>query len=931
MRYKKFIRSLFLFLAVLSGWLSPFFSTQPVVMAQDLSPRQKAQALLASMTPEERVGQLFLVSFKGRNAESDSQIAELIQKYHIGGVMLSAANDNFVGPENTISEAVNLTKALQTREWEYSQRDSALSSGTDETAPVYIPLFVGISQEGDAYPTDQVFNGLASLPSHMAVGASWDTELAAKVGRVLGKQLEAIGANLLLGPSLDVLDSPRAEGLEDMGTRSFGGDPFWVGEMGKNYIKGVHEGSANRVAVIAKHFPGRGSSDRMPDQEVATVRKSLEQLKQIELAPFFAVTGSASGDPGRTDGLLVSHIRYQGFQGNIRVSTRPVSFDSTALEQLMQLEPISGWRTNGGIVVSDDLGSQAVRKFYDPLEQTFDAKRVAGNAFLAGNDLLYLNNFIGTGESDSTTTIMHTLDYFTQKYREDPAFSKRVDLSVERLLTLKYQIYADFELENVLPDSVDAIWDNEAQQVAFEVAQESATLISPTYSELSAVLESAPQKRDRIVFITDVRNARQCSQCVEQPLLAVDSLENAVMRLFGPSVGGEVQNYQLTSYSFNDLQGMLNSQPDLPPIENDIREANWLVISLVNLQTSSASSNVVTRFLDERPDLQRNLKIIVFCFGAPYQLDATDISKLTAYYGLYSKTSAFVDAAARLLFQELTPVGALPVTTIGVGYDLISATAPDPNQVIPLVLDMPEVEETPVAEGTVAETRVMEDTPLFRVGDTIPLLAGVIYDHNHHAVPDGTVVRFLFTTGAEGGTVQQIETTTSGGSARARFQIQNTGLLEIRVTSDPAQASRILRLEIKPGEAAAITMIAPTPMISPTQVVPPTETVNPSLAAQEARQKHDPNLAFGLLVAVIVWAFAAGVAWIGERLISLRWGVRLGLLSAMGGFVCYLWMALFSTEVGGLAGIAPGRIVLLSLLGSLVGALLGWAWHHWLD
>ncbi len=236
MRYKKFIRSLFLFLAVLSGWLSPWLSTQPVAMAQTLSPRQKAQSLLTSMTPEERVGQLFLISFKGRNAENGSQIAELIQKYNIGGVMLSAANDNFVGPENTISEAVNLTKALQTREWEHSQRDSALSSETDETAPVYVPLFVGISQEGDAYPTDQVINGLASLPSLMAIGASWDTELAAKVGAVLGKQLEAIGANLLFGPSLDVLDSPRAEGLEDLGTRSFGGDPFWVGEMGKNYI-----------------------------------------------------------------------------------------------------------------------------------------------------------------------------------------------------------------------------------------------------------------------------------------------------------------------------------------------------------------------------------------------------------------------------------------------------------------------------------------------------------------------------------------------------------------------------------------------------------------------------------------------------------------------------------------------------------------------
>jgi hypothetical protein len=246
-------------------------------------------------------------------------------------------------------------------------------------------------------------------------------------------------------------------------------------------------------------------------------------------------------------------------------------------------------------------------------------------------------------------------------------------------------------------------------------------------------------------------------------------------------------------------------------------------------------------------------------------------------------------------------------------------------------LDLPEVQETPVAEETTATTREVEKVSLFRVGDTIPLLAGEIYDHNHHVVPDGTVVRFLFATGTEGGTVQQIETTTSGGIARARYQIQNTGLLEIRVTSDPAQASRILRLEIKPGEAAAITMIAPTPMISPTQFVPPTETVNPSLTAQDDGKKHNPNLAFGLLVAAIVWGFAAGVAWVGERLISLRWGVRLGLLSAMGGFVCYLWMALFSTEAGGLAGIAPGRIVLLSLLGSLAGALLGWVWHHWLD
>ena len=71
-----------------------------------------------------------------------------------------------------------------------------------------------------------------------------------------------------------------------------------------------------KLAVIAKNFPGRGGSDRLPDEEVATVRKSLEQLKLIELAPFFEVTDIADTTRNSiADGLLLSHIRYQGFPG----------------------------------------------------------------------------------------------------------------------------------------------------------------------------------------------------------------------------------------------------------------------------------------------------------------------------------------------------------------------------------------------------------------------------------------------------------------------------------------------------------------------------------------------------------------------------------------------------------------------------------------
>jgi beta-N-acetylhexosaminidase len=139
----------------------------------------------------------------------------------------------------------------------------------------------------------------------MAIGATWVPDLARQVGFVAGSELSALGINLLLGPSLDVLESPREQG-GDLGVRSFGGDPFWVGEMGKAYISGVHEGSTGRIAVISKHFPGYGSSDRLPEEEVATVRKFDKKKSNYS---FLTVTGDCHYR-GATDDYCI--IRYQG-------------------------------------------------------------------------------------------------------------------------------------------------------------------------------------------------------------------------------------------------------------------------------------------------------------------------------------------------------------------------------------------------------------------------------------------------------------------------------------------------------------------------------------------------------------------------------------------------------------------------------------------
>ena len=847
-------------------------------------PAMRAQLILDKMTTQEKVGQLFLVPFTGSSVDENTQIFDLIVNYNIGGVMLQNANDNFTAAPDTISNAHNLISGLQILEWQKSQGLITDPITNSTSSGNYIPLFVGISQEGDGYPNDQILNGLTPLPGFMAIGATWQPNLSRQVGEVAGQELSQIGFNLFLGPSLDVLVTSGIASGGGLGTRSFGGDPYWVGEMGQEYISGLHDGSNGRLAVIAKHFPGKGSSDRSSSEEVATVRKSLEQLKQIELAPFLQVTKDNPGATSSPDGLLVSHIRYQGFQGNIRATTRPVSFDPQALSQILALPPFSTWHDNGGLIVSDDLGSQAVRRFYDPANQSFSARIVARDALLAGNDLLYLGNIVSSDAVDNYESIVQSLDFFVQKYNEDAAFAQRVDKSAKSILTMKYRLYDDFTFSKVIP-LFDPSNIGNSQAVTFEVARQSATLISPDAIELDSLVPSPPGVNDWILFLTDTRTQNQCDLCPEEAVFGKDSLPDAIYRLYGPQAGGLVRRSSLLPYSFDDLALILQGGEGSPTLEYELNIADWVIISMLDSTPDQSLLDNLRRFFFERQDLLRNKKVILFAFNAPYFLDATDISKLTAYYGLYSKSLPFVDVAARLLFQELNPVGSLPVSVSGIGYDLLSATAPDPKQIIDLSLDLPI--NPVITPGVTPETTA---TPFFKVGDTISVKTGVIFDHNSRQVPDGTGVRFTLTSNLEGKILQIVDTVTSRGIARTAFSINQPGLVEIRAIVEPSVTSVVMQLDIT-TEGISVTVVPPTQesQIATAIVV---DTPTPSPEQPTSLESGYPGLIGWFLMILVI----SGMSWLaytlGLRNYSSRWGIRWVLCILLGGFGAYNYLVL---------------------------------------
>jgi beta-N-acetylhexosaminidase len=353
---------------------------------------------------------------------------------------------------------------------------------------------------------------------------------------------------------------------------------------------------------------------------------------------------------------------------------------------------------------------------------------------------------------------------------------------------------------------------------------------------------------------------------------------------------------------------------------------------------SQGQPELVSRFLSERQDLLREKRIVLFSFAAPYYLDATDISKLSAYYGLFSKQPAFIDVAARLLYQEITPLGFSPVSIPGTGYDMIDITRPNPDQIITLSLDLPPdsvptSSPTPpvlFATETPIPTTVPEPTPipLLGIGDTINVRTGVILDHNNHTVPDGTVVRFtMLLSGEGGGIIQQVDQVTTRGIARASFALEKPGLVEIHALSDPAIISEAIQIDVSGGQPAPVTVIAPFPTetVPPPTPVPPTPVEEDEFVTPEGYPRFN-----GWILVVMFIVFSTLLAfWTGSRLYSLQWGWRWGICVLLGGLLGYNFVTLDligSTQLVLESGLSA--VLGMSGVGELIGLVVAWTWSR---
>ncbi len=271
-------------------------------------------ALLASLTVEEKIGQLLMPQVFGRSgsatgddatlnlsAHGSASPTEIVAEHHLGGVIYLADN---------------IANAQQVRAFSRDLQETATGANG-------IGLLVAVDQEGGRI--SRLSDEMSAFPS--AADLAGDADQVRVASYVTGQQVQQQGINVVLAPVADVLDPATPSFIDD---RSFGDDPAEVARMVGAAVDGLQDAG---VAAAVKHWPGHGATpvdshrllpslDIAPDlweaRERVPFEAAIDRDVAIVLVGHLALPQlDASGDPATVSPYLINELlrRQLGFDG----------------------------------------------------------------------------------------------------------------------------------------------------------------------------------------------------------------------------------------------------------------------------------------------------------------------------------------------------------------------------------------------------------------------------------------------------------------------------------------------------------------------------------------------------------------------------------------------------------------------------------------
>jgi beta-N-acetylhexosaminidase len=304
----------------------------PAAVTQARQGRPDIDALLRTLTPRQKLGQLLMPWVVGSYAAFDDsalvRAAGWVDSLELGGIIIAGGSPTDI--------AVKLN---------WLQRRSVL------------PLLFSADLEGGS---SFRFNGGTPFPTNMGIAAG-GTELDAyEVGRITALEGRAVGVHIAFAPVADVNNNPANPIIN---TRSFGEDPVRVGSLVSATVRGIQE---HGMLATVKHFPGHGDTGTDSHISLPVIPYAWGRLDSIELVPFRAAVKAGVG------AVMSAHIALPGIDSGL---SRAASLTPGILTGV--LRDSLGFK---GIVVTDALNMGGV--------STDGGSSAAVKALIAGADLL---------------------------------------------------------------------------------------------------------------------------------------------------------------------------------------------------------------------------------------------------------------------------------------------------------------------------------------------------------------------------------------------------------------------------------------------------------------------------------------------------------------------------------------------------------------
>lgn len=369
---------------------------------------------LASMTIDEKIGQLIIPAtvgmFLSKDSETFQQARRDITQFHVGGY-------HMLGEANILHEPAGVALFI---------------NHLQELAKV--PLWITADFEGGV---GLRYIGATRLPRAMAMGATANPDFAYQAGRIAAEEARAMGVQVNFYPVVDVNNNARNPIIN---IRSFGGDPQLVSRMARAYIRGSQE---HGVMATAKHFPGHGDTSTDSHLELPIIDVDRARLNAIELPPFQAAVEEGVG------GVMSAHIALP----RIETEKLPATLSAKMLTGVLRGE----LRFNG-VIFTDAMNMRGITAHYPEGE-------AAVRAVKAGADVvLYPANveqaFLGLKRAVEFGEIKES----------------RIDESVRRILTAKAKLGLERNRYVDIGKLDSALGTTEHQRMAQQIIEGAITL-----------------------------------------------------------------------------------------------------------------------------------------------------------------------------------------------------------------------------------------------------------------------------------------------------------------------------------------------------------------------------------------------------------------------------------------------------------------------